>query len=350
MKKYLWLWGSILVLALFVTCCSCGSRSKKESSEETEEEIIEDIIEEPAADTAAFTYIQKNFFEEAKNRDNCFFVISKVHQEHLSVYEVRGADTVLLCTYPVCIATNKGQKERTGDCKTPESYPGKPFHIIGIQDASDWHHDFKDGRGNIKAYGHWFMRLEVPGFSGIGIHGSTNNENSIAVGRGSEGCIRLYDKDIIHLKDHYAKVGIPVHILKEDMQPLPFEQKAFQRRMKEGGPKVEAEPIDVPVVKTQPNPSTVVAPPATVVAPPATSEASYPATVKVKGTHQQFRTALLPGNEYIYKNEKGTPVYVNEGDELPCTGLFNALSQQYYRVQFQGKDLYINVVSCYPAQ
>lgn len=176
-------------------------------------------------------YSRRNFFEEAESKENCFFVISKVHQEHLSVYEVRGADTVLLCTYPVCVARNRGQKKVKGDNKTPESYPGKPFPITQIQDASKWYHDFGDGRGSILAYGHWFLRLGTPGFTGIGIHGSTGNRESIAVGRGSEGCIRLYDEDIEHLHDHYAVVGTKVTILPEDTGPLPFERAAEQLRL-----------------------------------------------------------------------------------------------------------------------
>ena len=56
------------------------------------------------------------------------------------------------------------------------------------------------------------MRLETPGFKGIGIHGSTNNEASVP-GRDSEGCIRLRDSDLIVLHDRYAQVGTPVVIL-----------------------------------------------------------------------------------------------------------------------------------------
>ena len=172
---------------------------------------------------------QRTVYAEAQNKENCIFVVSKVHPEHLNVYEVMDADTLLRASYPVCIAINRGQKERRGDCKTPESYPGKPFRITQIQDASAWEHDFGDGRGSIPAYGHWFLRLETPGFSGIGIHGSTNNRESIRVGRGSEGCVRLLDEDIIHLKEHYATVGIPVIILPEDFPPLPFELRAAER-------------------------------------------------------------------------------------------------------------------------
>ena len=60
------------------------------------------------------------------------------------------------------------------------------------------------------------MRLSTPGFKGIGIHGSTNNENSVP-GRGSEGCIRLRNKDLDELKAKYAFVGMRVVILADKM-------------------------------------------------------------------------------------------------------------------------------------
>ncbi|MBQ1582906.1 MAG: L,D-transpeptidase [Prevotella sp.] len=49
----------------------------------------------------------------------------------------------------------------------------------------------------------------------IGIHGSTNNESSVP-GRGSEGCIRLRDDDLIQLKENYAFVGMKVVILPDE--------------------------------------------------------------------------------------------------------------------------------------
>lgn len=181
----------------------------------------------PAASGQEFRTV---VYEEARNKSNCLFVVSKIHPEHLSVYEVRDRDTLVLAVYPVCIGRNKGQKQRSGDCKTPESFPGTPFRISQINDASTWRHDFGDGRGHILAYGHWFLRLETPGFRGIGIHGSTNNRESISQGRGSEGCVRMLDEDIIHLKEHYAQAGTPVVILPEDYGPLPFERKALEKR------------------------------------------------------------------------------------------------------------------------
>ena len=155
----------------------------------------------------------------AKPKNGAFIVISK-KDLNLRVY---SRDSVLMAEYPVCLSKNKGNKQRKGDMKTPESPAGQPFKITAIQDASTWKHDFKDGRGSIKAYGHWFLRLLTPGHSGIGIHGSTNNESSVP-GRASEGCIRLRDADIITLKENYAYVGMPVYIKAEGEGLYPWEK------------------------------------------------------------------------------------------------------------------------------
>lgn len=159
----------------------------------------------------------------AKAKGTAFIVISK-KDLNLRVYDVVKGDTVLLKEFPVCLSKNKGNKQKKGDMKTPESPKGKPFSISQIQDASTWRHDFHDGRGNIKAYGHWFLRLITPGHSGIGIHGSTNNEASVP-GRASEGCIRLRDADIITLKEKYAYVGMPVIIKAENEGAYEWEKK-----------------------------------------------------------------------------------------------------------------------------
>lgn len=57
-------------------------------------------------------------------------------------------------------------------------------------------HDFKDDSlGEIPgAYGPYFIRLDVPGQKGIGIHG-THDNNSLGT-RASEGCIRLKNEDL----------------------------------------------------------------------------------------------------------------------------------------------------------
>ena len=155
-----------------------------------------------------------------KSKGNGSFIVISKKDLNLRVY---SKDSTLLAEYPCCLSKNTGNKQKKGDMRTPESPEGKPFKITAIQDASTWKHDFKDGRGSIKAYGHWFLRLLTPGHSGIGIHGSTNNENSVP-GRASEGCIRLRDQDIITLKEKYAYVGMPVIIKSETQGLYPWEK------------------------------------------------------------------------------------------------------------------------------
>ena len=159
----------------------------------------------------------------SKASKSSFIVISKKDM-NLRVYDVVKGDTVLVKKFPACLSRNKGNNQKRGDMKTPESPKGKPFRISQIQDASTWRHDFRDGRGSIKAYGHWFLRLVTPGHSGIGIHGSTNNESSVP-GRASEGCIRLLATDIITLKEKYAYVGMPVIIKAENEGLYDWEKK-----------------------------------------------------------------------------------------------------------------------------
>jgi len=163
-----------------------------------------------------------------RDRQRCFIIMSK-KDYYLYVYEVQGKDTVMLARYDCAFGLKKGNKERRGDMRTPNSTMSKPFTISQIQDASTWKHDFGDGRGNIKSYGNFFLRLVTPGHSGIGIHGSTNNEESVP-GRASEGCIRLKDADIIDLRNNYAFMGMNVIIKSEMEDDLPFEIKAMRKQ------------------------------------------------------------------------------------------------------------------------
>lgn len=161
------------------------------------------------------------------SKENCFIVMSK-KDYYLYVYERRGDNCVMLARYDCAFALNCGNKQKEGDMKTPVcSDMSHPFSISQICDASNWHHDFKDGRGNILAYGDWFLRLDI-GTSNrsIGIHGSTNNEVTVP-GRASEGCIRLKDKDIRDLKENYARVGMKVYIKGETIGDEDFEEVAL---------------------------------------------------------------------------------------------------------------------------
>lgn len=164
-------------------------------------------IEQPVCD--------RTIYAQPLCHDSLYINIAKSIRT-LFVYERRCTGTTLIAAYPVCLGANSGNKCRVGDCRTPETADGLPFVICQIDNASGWHHDFRDGRGSMPAYGDWFLRLkgDYPG-SGIGIHGSTGNRYSVP-GRGSEGCIRLRDEDIIHLKENYAFLGMKVFIEKDN--------------------------------------------------------------------------------------------------------------------------------------
>ena len=210
MKKMTFIFS---LLAAFFAMPSCGPSGNQvpEQPEQKEiapiEMIAMDTVDVIPADTATY-------YSDVINKKNCFILISKP-EYRLYVCEVVDGDTLRRVHYPVCVGKNKGQKQKVGDMKTPECTAENPFTITEIVDASDWTHDFGDGRGSILSYGHWFMRLKTPGHTGIGIHGSTNNESSVP-GRGSEGCIRLRDDDLIQLKENYAFVGMRVVILADE--------------------------------------------------------------------------------------------------------------------------------------
>ena len=200
----------LYILAAFFAMYSCGSGNVTETKEPVNNDSVvmqQDTAEIVQADSATF-------YSDVVNQKNCFILISKP-EYRLYVCEVVDGDTVKRAHFPVCVGKAKGQKQKKGDMKTPECTVENPFTITEIVDASNWHHDFGDGRGSILSYGHWFMRLKTPGHSGIGIHGSTNNESSVP-GRGSEGCIRLRDNDLIQLKEKYAFVGMRVVILPDE--------------------------------------------------------------------------------------------------------------------------------------
>ena len=204
MKKMTLIFSLLAALFAMPSCGTNTSGNVIEKQEPIVEMSLMDTVVTVPADTATY-------YSEVVNKKNCFILISKP-EYRLYVCEVVDGDTLKRVHYPVCVGKNRGQKQKKGDMKTPECTADNPFIITEIVDASQWTHDFGDGRGSILSYGHWFMRLKTPGHSGIGIHGSTNNENSVP-GRGSEGCIRLRDDDLIQLKEKYAFVGMRVVIL-----------------------------------------------------------------------------------------------------------------------------------------
>ncbi len=150
-------------------------------------------------------------YSEVTEPSALYLYVSK-QQYTLYVYERGALGDKLIAAYPICVGANIGNKSAKGDHRTPESSDGHPFTICQIADASNWRHDFNDGRGMVLAYGPWFLRLEGNYLgTSIGIHGSGVNEESVP-GRGSEGCIRLLDRDISHLTSQYAFIGMEVYI------------------------------------------------------------------------------------------------------------------------------------------
>jgi lipoprotein-anchoring transpeptidase ErfK/SrfK len=107
----------------------------------------------------------------------------------------------------IACAVNYGPKKVRGDHKTPEG----TFKITQLLYAKGLSHDFHDGKGPVKdAYGPWFLRLSVPGFIDIGIHGTPFPESIGS--RATEGCIRMRNEDVTDLKQR-VKVGTTVIIL-----------------------------------------------------------------------------------------------------------------------------------------
>ena len=137
-----------------------------------------------------------------------FVVISKAEM-NLALVDSTGN---VIVSYPMACSKYYGPKERKGDNKTPEG----SFKINELLRSSSLTHDFHDGKGPIRgAYGPWFLRLDVPGFIDIGIHG-THLPESIG-SRATEGCIRLRNENITDLKSR-IRLGTPVIILPEGVK------------------------------------------------------------------------------------------------------------------------------------
>lgn len=150
----------------------------------------------------------------------CFFASPAVQAKrsiHINKEQCRlqviDGEQVLM-DVPVCLGANYGQKTKAGDRKTPEG----DFTVWMIQPSSTWTYDYGDGKGKVRAYGPWFIRLRTPMSTHIGIHGTIFPETMGK--RASEGCIRLRNEDLVKLKA-LVYVGMPVHITKDDMTKVP---------------------------------------------------------------------------------------------------------------------------------
>ncbi len=132
-------------------------------------------------------------------------------------------DYVLVDETGVSTGINPGNKERSGDHKTPEG----TFEIVSVEQSSGWCHN---GR---LAYGPYFARLSAGswdaygnynpgGWSPIGVHGTDEPEK---IGNmASDGCVRTPDDFIKRcVEQGYIKKGVKVMIV--DNVGKKFEEK-----------------------------------------------------------------------------------------------------------------------------
>lgn len=144
-----------------------------------------------------------------------FIIVDKAGFK-LMIYQGKS----LIKEYAVATGKNEGDKQAVGDCRTPEGN----FEISKIEDSRYWQYDFGDGKGPIRAYGKWFVRLETNAdqtfsgrnWQGIGIHG-THDESSIGT-QSSRGCLRMRNSDLeefIEFLKTLPDYHLPVYIRSE---------------------------------------------------------------------------------------------------------------------------------------
>lgn len=140
---------------------------------------------------------------ELEKMDHAAIIIISKQDMTLSLYKYNGK---MVFRVPVATGKSTGNKSVIGDMKTPEGV----FHIESIESSDTWTHDFEDDNtGPIEgAYGPYFIRLNVPGQKGIGIHGTHDNKSLGK--RLTEGCVRLKNEDLTKLVRHISVSNIVI--------------------------------------------------------------------------------------------------------------------------------------------
>ena len=162
----------------------------------------------------SFAHAEDAFGSLVDSVDSYPFIV--VNKQFLNLSLVDSTGTVLK-QYGIACAVNYGNKTVRGDHKTPEGI----FKINQVLNSQGLTHDFGDGKGEIPdAYGPWFLRLDVPEFNDIGIHG-THLPESIGT-RATEGCVRMRNEDVLELKE-LVSVGTPVIILADPILDVSVE-------------------------------------------------------------------------------------------------------------------------------
>lgn len=212
------LFGVVLGFGGFLSCGFAGEKTpakpekgqqvtaqKKEKSEKDAKKEAKKLAEQKEKEAKARKERIAAALDEKKPHD----ISLLVRKSSFRLYVLDDGKEV--CDYGVALGKNPGQKEKSGDMKTPEG----TYRVDEIDDSRSWTHDFGDGKGEIKgAYGPWFISLDTSAQSkgkwgGIGIHG-THDPASIGT-RASEGCIRLRNEDLLELIK-FVKVGTKVTI------------------------------------------------------------------------------------------------------------------------------------------
>lgn len=136
-----------------------------------------------------FTCVLLSLVTSAVYAQKAAYIIVSKEEMKIVAYAGQGEE---LLKFPMACGKNFGQKQKAGDNRTPEGI----FKVVSKEPAAHWTYDF--GNGPVKgAYGPLFIRLDTPGFKGIGIHG-THDESTVP-GRETHGCIRLKNDDLVQL-------------------------------------------------------------------------------------------------------------------------------------------------------
>lgn len=192
------------VVKPYYTFSTPASAIKFMMESENSDEYARGIL--PQMANEELSYVEKLL----NNEHNGFIVVDKNRMKVIK-FNRFGVEEE---SFGMACAKNYGTKHKTGDSRTPEGF----FSVKQIQNSTDWH--YVDDNGNVSEktgeFGPRFIRLNIPGITSIGIHG-TAAPWSIG-GRRSHGCIRLTNENIMKVVE-MVEPGMPVIITpgKKDM-------------------------------------------------------------------------------------------------------------------------------------
>lgn len=146
--------------------------------------------------------VSLRYAERLLNSPYEYFIVVDKQRMKVILFDRNGRE---VRSYGMACAKNYGTKHKKGDSRTPEGF----FKVKGVYNSTDWLFTDDEGRTSQKKgqYGPKFIRLDIPGITQIGIHG-TCAPWSIG-GRSSHGCIRIKNENILELAS-MVKKGMPV--------------------------------------------------------------------------------------------------------------------------------------------